>query len=135
MTEIQFLISLLLEHKLPEAVKTKLIARIGDVEKELGYRQPQAQRSAIQPAVSVNGAVQAPSFAAAMNRGPTDKSQPPSPEVIAQAMSVSAPIVDRATIVASPSAAAAIASRQTAIMAAQNDLMKPEPGRTGPRKF
>lgn len=32
MTEIQFLISIMLEHKLPEPVKQKFITRIGEVE-------------------------------------------------------------------------------------------------------
>lgn len=35
MTEIQFLINLLLEHKLPESVKQKFIARIGEVESQM----------------------------------------------------------------------------------------------------
>lgn len=34
-TEIQFLIDILLEHKLPELVKSKFIARIGEVESRL----------------------------------------------------------------------------------------------------
>jgi len=46
MTEIQFLISIILEHKLPEAVKVKLIARIGEVEALL---QKPGHQSAVTP--------------------------------------------------------------------------------------
>lgn len=40
MTEIQFLIDIMLNHKLPKPVQEKFIARIGDVEKLLSQMAP-----------------------------------------------------------------------------------------------
>lgn len=68
MTEIQFLISLMLEHKLPEAVKQKLIARIGEVEALL---QRPGYMSAVTPAlIKTSPYAQAPSMQKILDQEP-----------------------------------------------------------------
>lgn len=67
MTEIQFLISLMLEHKLPEPVKQKFITRIGEVEALL--QKPTYQPSPA-PRTIVSG-TQAPSTQRILDEMPT----------------------------------------------------------------
>ena len=63
MTEIQWLVDLMLNHKLPEPVKQKFIARIGEVEASLARTQPtQAMlNQALQPIIRPSPMAQSPS--------------------------------------------------------------------------
>ncbi len=70
MTEIQFLISLMLEHKLPEPVKQKLIARIGEVEALLS-------RPGHMSAVTPRTIIQAPSTQAILDQDTVHTPPPP----------------------------------------------------------
>jgi hypothetical protein len=104
-TEIQFLINLLLEHKLPEAVKNLCITRIGEVEASLNIPKPAGRSPTTQ-----QGIIQG-----------TDRSiDPPQP-------------VSKESIAQTPAAAAALQARQNAINAAMSD--KPLAGQTSPVKF
>lgn len=106
MTEIQFLVDILMNFKLPEPVKQKFIARIGEVEALL-YKGTKTYL----PIASQNPSlVQAPSTQKLLD------------EILQDG---------RATVIQSPVAAEALAHRQQVIAQAG----KPEPGRTSPRKF
>lgn len=113
-SELSFLIELLLKHKLPPATKSLIAARIAEVEERYGSNQVQAPVSGPKsPAV----AMQSPSMQAIMARNP---------DLIPAAVPVEA-------IAQTPAAAAALASRQQAIAQAMSG--KPEKGQTSPRKF
>lgn len=114
MTELTFLIELLLEHKLPAATRKLISERIKQV--EVGLSPRHHSPSPAQLVVSPNGPVQAPSMLAIMARNP-DLIPPEPVAVIAQ----------------TPVAAAAMNSRATAIAASLSG--KPEKDRTSPRKF
>jgi len=103
MTELQWLIKMLTKEKLSSHLKDLFIERIGEVEANL---VPKAH--AARP---VNFISQAPSTQKLLDDIATQ------PVIIAQ----------------TPTAAAALESRQTAIKIANSG--KPEPGRTSPRKF
>jgi hypothetical protein len=116
-TELSFLLELLLETPDLEAQKEKLIKRIRVVEALLIAR-PVVMRGQLRPGeILIPGPPinpQAPSTLEAMARHAEQVNQPlPTP------------------IVTSPAAAAALQRRQELIQQGQ----KPEPGRTGPRKF
>lgn len=68
MTELQFLIHILLEHKLPKVTKELVAKRIGEVEQNMG--RPMVRNTVIQeqPQKLINGAPQAASTIAAMER-------------------------------------------------------------------
>ncbi len=105
MTELSFLLDLLLEHKLPKAAKDAVRARIKFVEGCVRIDQP---RPVIAPAMAANPIVaqQAPSMQALMAKHPD----------LIPAAAEPAPV---AVIAQTPAAAAALASRQEAIAAAQ----------------
>jgi len=108
MTELSFLLDLLLNEKLSVEVKTKITERIRDIESRMSVSPN------FKPNIVANS-VQAPSTQKildemAMNPVPVEPQQP-----------------------SSVAAAQALASRQAAIMIAASG--KPEPGRTSPRKF
>lgn len=112
MTELQFLIDLLLNHKLSAATKKIVADRIGDV--ELSYQPQQTLRKCSDyPVRTVN-------------------QQAPSTQRILDEMAPTPPV---ATTV---EAAQALQSRNDAIRKAVNSGPfggKPDPGRTSPRKF
>ena len=138
MTELSFLIDLLVNEKLSKTVKEKVVARIKDVEllqtatpvlksvpNFIGYQQPIASG-------------QSPSTIAAMQRHAAQLPQEASVELspISQTnvhQVVADPPAQQGVVVASLAAAQAIQSRDTAVAAALSG--RPEKGRTSPRKF
>lgn len=112
MTELSFLIELLLNHKLPKATQIAVKERIKEV--ELYAAKPIAQVIPLRPQ---NG--QAPSMQRAIDEMEAEKqNSPPAPNQIAAQ---------------TPAAAEALRKRQEAINIAISG--KEEPGRTSPRKF
>jgi hypothetical protein len=113
MTELSFLLDLLLNQKLNKEVKTLITERIKLIEAKPTAYQPQ--------------------------RGPAQVFVPPelvgqSPSTIANLMKDPIPLVEPAPVIASTAATAmALAERQKAIQVSMSG--KPEPGRTSPRKF
>ena len=108
MTELSFLIDLLLNHKLPPATKKHVLERVKEV--EANYQAPKQTPPRLQPGQ------QCASTQALLDRMTEPLTAPP-----------------LEAIVASPQAAQAINTRQQAIAAQISG--KPEPGRTSPRKF
>ena len=112
-TELTFLLTLLLEHKLTQPTKKLITERIKVVEAQYNA-QPQQPVKRIAP----SGPVQSPSTQAMLDRdGPIT-----TPQIVAQ----------------TPETAQALVKRQQVIQAAANADpfgSKPEPGRTSPRKF
>lgn len=134
MTELSFLLDLLLNEKLSKSVKEKITARVKEIEVLVAssptyIRNFQAQQMhSMPPGQIVNGAPQSPSTIAAMQRQAV--LQPTSPDT--SQIDQSVPPV----IVASPAAAQAIANRNQAINEGINSVHgKGVPGRTSPRKF
>ena len=117
MSELSFLIDLLLNEKLTKSVKDKIAERIKFVEENVNVTPIRAAQ-ALPPPKVINGAVQSPSTVAAMERQLANPTAPPDQPPV---------------VVASPAAANAIASRNQALNASFSG--KPEPGRTSPRKF
>lgn len=109
-SEIQFLLKILLEHKLGPEVKKLFLARIGDVENSI-----RDSLKSIRPQASVPN----------LSTG-----QAPSTQRILDSMP-KAPNEEPGILVASTAAAMAVQSRQQAILSAG----KIEPGATRPRKF
>jgi hypothetical protein len=128
MTELSFLLDLLLNHKLPKPTREAVTARVKEVEVQLQH--PQQQLRPIGQVISGIGQVipphlvgQAPSTIAAMMRhGDAPPAAPPA--------EVPAPV---AIVGQTPAAQAALLERQAAIAGAISG--KPEKGRTSPRKF
>lgn len=128
MTELTFLLELLLNHKLPKGTKAAIAGRIKEVEEGLSTKQifsahHQVTQAPVKtsppPAAMAN---QSPSMQAIMARNPDlmaslEESSPPPVTVIAQ----------------TPAAQAALAAREQIIAMAVSG--KPEPGQTSPRKF
>lgn len=108
MTELQWLIKLLTQHKLSPALKDLFIERIGEVEASLS--RPAPVRAPI-----ITSSQQAPSTQRLLDQ-------------MAQDTGVSVPFVAQTV-----QAAEALKSRELAIKQAASG--KPEPGRTSPRKF
>lgn len=106
MTELQWLIKLLTQHKLSPSLKDLFIERIGEVEASLHKQVPRP----LQPIT-----MQAPSTQRLL-------------EEMAQQTGSEVPVNNG---IATPAAAQALAARQDAIRSAA----KTEPGRTSPRKF
>lgn len=125
MTELSFLLDLILNHKLPKATKDAVAARIKDVEAGYSVRSPTPQMArpmAVPPGMEG----QSPSTIAAMMRhgdvAPIQSAEPAPVAVVAQ----------------TPAAMAAMAARNQALQAATGAgafTGKPEKGRTSPRKF
>lgn len=130
-TELSFLLDLILNHKLPKATKDAVAARIKDVEAGYSVRAPipqMARPMAVPPGMEG----QAPSTIAAMMRHGTGAPNP----IDVHAASVAEQTV--AIIAQTPAAAAAMNARAQAIQAATGGgpfTGKPEKGRTSPRKF
>jgi len=119
-TELTFLVELLLNHKLPKPTKDLVAQRIKEVEESFAARPALP----IQPkqAIPAHLANQAPSTLAALARHPDLMAQmaPPDPQPVA-------------VIAQTPAAVAAMASREQAIASAMSG--KPMKGETSPRKF
>lgn len=108
MTELTFLVELLLNHKLPKATKDLVAQRIREVEEGLILRPSPPPRVAPSPQ-----AAQAPSTQAILDRNPD--------------------LVQPAAVGQTPAAVAALNSRQEAINASLNGKVDKAAGR--PRKF
>jgi hypothetical protein len=114
-TELQFLIDLLLNHKVPSATKKLIADRIGEVETKL-----------MQPSVYIPPGRPINNF-----HPPT--AQSPSTQRILDEMALEMPPVQPATVAQTPAAAQALAQRAETIRIATSG--KEERGRTSPRKF
>lgn len=148
MTELSFLLELLLNHKLPQATKKAVTERVKEVEQGLstthmhvqdtsGFTTAQISAQRTLQAIPPHLVGQAPSTIAAMMRnGFTPEGQPAvvTNTVEFRGVQVQPPEPQPVAVIAqTPAAAAAIADRQNAISQAISG--KPEKGRTSPRKF
>lgn len=140
MTELTFLIDLLLNHKLQKPTRDAIAARLKEVETNLSARAPlttaQVDLARLKSApLPPHIASQSPSMQAIMLRNP-DLAQGTfeavALETIAAAKGAAEPRTV-AIIAQTPAAAAAMASRQQAIRTSISG--KPEKGLTSPRKF
>lgn len=117
MSELSFLLSLLLEHKLPKLTKLAITDRI----KEIEGRQP----------------VQTSGFMQHSQQRPPKTAQSPSTQRILDEMAAEGnpalTPIEMPAIAQTPAAAAALAARQEAINIAVSG--REEKGRTSPRKF
>ncbi len=146
MTELTFLVDLLLNHKLPKMTRDAVAVRIKEVEANIGFALP--QRMAPAPAMArpqnlpPHIASQSPSMQAIMLRNPDlvpgpggagmiekFSGDPPPPTYIVPAPEP-APV---AVIAQTPAAVNAMNERAATIR--QGMSGKPEKGRTSPRKF
>lgn len=137
MTELTFLLDLLLNHKLPQATKKAVTERVREVEVLLQMTSVTINRiPSMAPSIAsiTSGnlpphlANQAPSTIAAMLRNGL-ANEAPTIGIVAQQ-----PSVEPVQVIAqTPAAAAAMNARQEAINSAMSG--KPEKGRTSPRKF
>ena len=123
MTELSFLVELLLNHKLPKVTKDLVASRIKEVEQSFGQR-PQPYVQAVRP----NPTGQAASTLAAMERHANSTGL----SGVTASHHVEAPL-EQGVMVSTPAAAAAVASRQQAINAALSGKIDKVNGR--PRKF
>lgn len=130
MTELSFLIDLLLNHKLPKPTKEAVAERLKTVEANLMFAPMRSLPQAILPQ-PVGMPPQAQSTLAAMARHAAAANEPYPAGVSPQVT----PATDTpvAVIGQTPAAIAAMNSRQAAISAAISG--KPEKGATRPRKF
>lgn len=119
MTELSFLLDLLLNHKLTKATQMAIKERISIVESQY------SKAPSVAAPVRQNG--QAPSMQAAIHALEQERSSetPPLPVVPNGAINM--------TVASSPVAAEALRQRNQAI--AQAISGREEPGRTSPRKF
>ena len=112
-SELQFLIDLLLNHKLGPSTKKIVADRIGEVEQSLRDRPLHNMQPSMQ------------------HRAPTG--QAASTQRILDSIASEAPPIPVEAIAQTPATAAALAARQATIAQALSN--KPEPGRASPRKF
>lgn len=126
MTELSFLLELLLNHKLPKVTREAVTARVKEVEQGLTHPYSQQARAVptLPQAVPPHLAGQAPSTIAALMRHEGEGKPPIVP------IPVEAP---PPVIAVTPAAQAALAERNALINQAVSG--KPEKGRTSPRKF
>lgn len=136
MTELTFLVDLLLNHKLPKLTRDAVAARIKEVEEKLATLPGQPRHSnvpSISSPIPPHLVGQSPSTIAAMMRHeqaglvvppPAIPAAPPPPLLESQSVAV---------IAQTPAAAAALAERQTAIAVQLSG--KPAKGETRPRKW
>lgn len=142
MTELTFLVDLLLNHKLPKPTQQAVANRIKEVEEGFARVPSNSPRFAVTPmaapaAIPSHLVGQSPSTIAAMMRqeaGGAGTQPIPSNPVTEQSNPPPLQNPVPVTIIAqTPMAAAAMADRQAAIIQAVSG--KPERGRTSPRKF
>lgn len=132
MTELSFLIDLLLNHRLPKATRDAVAVRIREVEGKAptpSWIMPANSNNSYQVTTLPNQpaglAPQSPSTLAALARHP---------DLVAEmTRQAEAPSANVAVIAQTPAAAAAMAQRQATILQAQTG--KPMAGETRPRKF
>lgn len=130
MSELSFLVDLLLNHKLPKATRDAIATRIKDVESSYSVRSPTpAMARQVVPA-GLEG--QAPSTIAAMMRHGSNTAVTVMPLTIGSQPQEDAAI-PVTTIAQTPAAVAAINSRQQAINEALSGKVDKVSGR--PRKF
>ncbi len=147
MTELTFLVDLLLNHKLPKLTRDAVAARIKEVEAGIGFAPP--QRMAPQPAMArpqnlpPHIANQSPSMQAIMLRNP-DLIQGPGGTGLVKEYSGDTPPPPTYIIPAPEPQPVAIIAQTPAAVNAMNERAatirqgmsgKPEKGRTSPRKF
>ncbi len=137
MTELSFLLDLLLNHKLPKPTREAVTARIKDVEARLTQSSQPLQRA---PApLQTLGNVpphlvgQSASTIAAMMRHEQNVPAPPLDAPTINMVSQQPSVAPVQQIAHTPAAQAAMADRQAALAGAISG--KPAPGRTSPRKF
>ena len=138
MTELSFLVDLLLNHRLPKPTREAVAARIKEVEKGMGNPLTgitatpafQARPIVAPAAIPAHMVGQPASTVAAMMR----QEAAGAPQAIqSNHVSEIPPPAPVAVIAQTPQTAAALADRNAAI--AQAISGKPEKGRTSPRKF
>lgn len=139
MTELSFLLELLLNHKLPKATRDALAARIKEV--EASFAKPQI----IPPAPAIHAPVQRPAKTAqspSTEKLLAEKFTPEEREKMAGGKAIEPVPVPQPPEVPSqpvtPAAAQALQARQAAIMKAVSAGpfgAKPDDGRTSPRKW
>lgn len=119
MTEIQWLVDIMLNNKLSEPVKQKFIARIGEVEAKLTPSRPApfGHPGLVNPVIGPSA--QSPSTQAALARQ--------------QAEGIEPFVGSNSPVAQTLGAAQALNARQQAIAIAASGA--PEKGRTSPRKF
>lgn len=118
-SELSFLIELLLKHKLPPATKDLIAKRIADVEES--YISSPRINPVVPSRVVIAGPTQSPSTLAAMAR----HAETPVPPV-----ATGEPVVPVAVIAQTPATAEAMAARAAMMMGGRTD---PNTGR--PKKF
>lgn len=129
MTELSFLLDLLLNHKLPTATKVAVTERIREVESRLVQSPPSRVPPPSPGFIPPHLANQAPSTIAALARhtdldASLEQATAPTINIVAQ---------QPAIVAHNPATQAALNARQEAINLAVSG--KPEKGRTSPRKF
>lgn len=112
-SELSFLLELVLDDQIPRPVKTRLVARIRDVEKNY-CATPQVVSRGIKAQIS----------------SPIVASQSPSMQKL---MADNPDLIPKSSVPVTAQAAGALAQRQALINNALKE--KPEAGRTSPRKF
>ncbi len=139
MTELTFLVDLLLNHKLPKPTRDAVAARIKEVEAGIGFAPP--QRMAPQPAMArpqnlpPHIASQSPSMQAIMLRNP-DLAPVGVPSGAAiEALALASPPEPQPVAIIAQTPAAVNAMNERAATIRQGMSGKPEKGRTSPRKF
>ena len=126
MTELSFLIDLLVNHKLSKEVKGLVVARIKEIETRAPHI-PTAQPRTAAPPLPAHLQGQAPSTIANLLKEPGASIVPQVSPVAVE------PVINPEQIAVTPAAAQALAARQALLNSAISG--KPEPGRTSPRKF
>ncbi len=139
MTELSFLLDLLLNHKLPLATKKAVTERVREVEARLSAAMPITYTTKVMsPLASSNIPShlvgQSPSTIAAMMRNGMANEMPANTTTAVSTVELAPPPPAPVAVVAqTPAAAAALNARNDAIL--QGLSGKPEKGRTSPRKF
>ena len=145
MTELPFLVDLLLNHKLPKGAKDAVAARIKEVAATsvtcgpspvptFGIRELRTAPAAIPPHMVGQSASTIAAMMKQEQAGGISAVPPEAAVVSAQLHGLPAPEPQPVAVVAqTPAAVAALAGRQAAI--AEQISGKPEKGRTSPRKF
>lgn len=134
MTELSFLLDLLLTEKLSKPVKEKVTARVREAEASLAtYPMRQLHVSPVIPIQPQAPGAQSPSTLALMQKHAA-QGHPPLPVGALPTLSIAPESAPQPGVtIASPQAAMAIQSREIALAAAISG--KPEQGRKSPRKF
>ncbi len=126
MTELSFLLDLLLNHKLPKGTKEAIVNRVKEIESKHGQNVGVWTQPAQPPRPPRTA--QSPSTQRILDEMAAEHSIP---EIASG--NIAATLETPAVIAQTPAAAAALAARQEAIRIAVSG--KEEKGRTSPRKF